>query len=115
MRRVFGESSFIISAEDLYKEYELESQAGAKQYSGKYVVVSGSVKAVDMKEGDPLGSHVRLVGGVGFRFVYCRFDDDQKETMKTLKEKQRVRLQGVGERFWIGGPLLNHCVLVSTQ
>jgi hypothetical protein len=115
MRRVFGESSFIISAEDLYKEYELESQAGAKQYSGKYVVVSGSVKAVDMKEGDPLGSHVRLVGGVGFRFVYCRFDDDQKETMKTLKEKQRVTLQGVGERFWIGGPLLNHCVLVNTQ
>lgn len=115
IRRVFGKSSFIIGAEDFYKEYELESQAGAKQYSGKYVVVTGSVKAVDTKEGDPLSSRVRLVGGVGFRFVYCRFDDDQKETMKTLKEKQRVTLQGVGEKFWIGGPLLNHCVLVNAE
>jgi len=112
---VLGHQSFIVTAEDLYKEYKLDFKAGAKKYAGKYVVVTGLVRAVDMKEGDPRGSDVRLAGGGVVQWVTCAFDDDQKETMKPLKVNQRVTLQGVGEQFWIGGPHLKHCLLVDRQ
>ena len=112
-RRVLGRQSFIVSAEDLYKEYKRDFMAGSKKYSGKYVVVTGIVRAVDTKDG--LGQDVRLDGGGVLSWVSCVFDDDQKETMKTLKVNQRVTLQGVGEKFWIGGPHLMHCQLVSAE
>jgi hypothetical protein len=115
MRSVLGKSSLIISAEDLYQDYVWEGQEKARQYAGKYLVITGSVSAVDLKEDDPAHSQVRLRGDSGFRFVYCRFDQDQIEIMKELKSNQKVTLQGVGEKYWIGGPQLNHCVLVSRE
>ena len=49
--RVLGHQSFIMSAEDLYREYKRDSNANMKKYSGQYVVVTGIVRAVDIKEG----------------------------------------------------------------
>jgi hypothetical protein len=115
IRNVRGQSSFVISAADLYQEYEWERQEKARQYSGRYVVVTGSVHAVDSNDTGSDRLQVRLRGDTGFRFVYCRFDADQTATMTKLKPDQVVTLQGVGEKFWIGGPLLNHCVLVSVD
>jgi len=114
-RMVLGHQSFIVTAEGLYKEYKLDFRTGSKKYAAKYVVVTGLVRAVDTKEGDPRGSDVRLAGGGVVQWVTCAFDDDQKETMKLLKVNQRVTLQGVGEQFWIGGPHLKHCLLVDRQ
>ena len=115
-RMVLGRQSFIITAEDFYREYKFDAQSGARKYAGKYVAVTGLVRAVDIREGaDPLGSAVRLDGGGVLQWVSCRFDDDQKEIMKTLKQHQRVTLQGIGERFWLGGPALKGCLLVSVE
>jgi len=113
--RVLGHPSVIVTAEDLYREYKRDFQANAKKYSGKYVVVTGIVRAVDIKEGDPPMRDVRLDGGGVVQWVTCRFDDDQKEAMSQLRKDQRVTLQGIGEKFWIGGPRLEHCLLVSAQ
>jgi hypothetical protein len=114
-RTIFGHTSVLFTAEDLYREYRLNSVAAAKKYQGKYVVVTGRVQSVDLKEDSLVGSVVRLDGGGKVYWVHCYFDADQKETMKQLKEKQKVTLQGIGERFWIGGPVLRHCVLVSSD
>jgi hypothetical protein len=114
-RTVLGHRSFIMSAEDLYREYKRDANANMKKYSGQYVVVTGIVRAVDIKGDDSPGSGVRLDGGGVVQWVTCRFDDDQKETMTQLKKDQRVTLQGVGEKFWIGGPHLAHCVLLNAQ
>lgn len=112
-RRVFGHQSLVITAVDFYQEYKRDSQSSARKYAGQYVVVTGIVRAVDLREGDALGANVRLDGGGVVQWVTCRFDDDQKEIMKTLKQNQQVTLQGVGEKFWIGGPKLTHCLLVN--
>lgn len=113
--RVLGHQSIIISAADLFREYQRDAQANAKKYSGKYVAVSGIVRAVDIKQGDSSRSAVRLDGGGVVQWVTCGFDDDQQPAMAALKKGQSVTLQGMGERFWIGGPHLKDCVLVSAQ
>jgi MFS family permease len=112
---ILNRPSFVLSAENFYREYELDSQAGAKKYSGQYVEVTGRVHSVVLRQDKSPSSVVRLDGGGFLRWVNCRFDEDQSESMKTLKEKQKVTLQGVGDRFWIGGPSLTHCVLVKAE
>jgi hypothetical protein len=114
-KTILARASYTLTAEAFYKEYKLDSQAGAKKYSGKYVTVNGRVQAVDVKKGDSLGSDVRLDGGGRLQWVYCRFDDDQTDEMTKLVENQKVTVQGMGESFWIGGPNLKHCVLVAAQ
>jgi hypothetical protein len=114
-RMVLGHRSSIMSAEDLYREYKRDFNANMKKYSGQYVVVTGIVRAVDIKGENLPDSAVRLDGGGVVQWVTCRFDDDQKETITQLRKDQRVTLQGVGERFWIGGPHLKHCVLVKVE
>ena len=113
--RVLGHQSLIVTAEDLYREYKLDSIANAKKYSGKYLVVTGTVRAVDLNEGGSLGPDVRLDGGGVVQWVTCRFDYDQKEAITKLEKNRKVKLQGVGERVWIGGPKLNHCLLVNSE
>jgi hypothetical protein len=115
MASVIPSPTFIVTAEALYKEYERDSQAAGKKYSGKYVAVTGNVQRVDLKEGTWLEPDVILDGGGRLKWVFCYFDDDQKAAMKMLKEHQRATLQGVSEKFWIGGPRLKHCVLVRAQ
>jgi hypothetical protein len=114
-RVVLGHRSFMMSAEDLYREYKRDANANMKKYSGQYIVVTGVVRAIDIEGENSPGSGVRLDGGGVVQWVTCRFDDDQKGTLTQLRKDQRVTLQGVGERFWIGGPHLNHCLLVSAQ
>ena len=118
-RVISGKSSFIVTAEDFYKEYKLDSPAGAKTYAGKYVTVTGRVQSVDMNQGNSVAPAVRLEGGGRMQWVICRFDndqnDDQKEQMHALQKNQLVTLQGTGARFWIGGPTLEHCVLVNAR
>ncbi|MDQ2854725.1 MAG: OB-fold putative lipoprotein [Acidobacteriota bacterium] len=114
-RMVLGHRSFIMSAEDLYREYKRDANAKMKKYSGQFIVVTGIVRAVDIEKENSPGSGVRLDGGGVVQWVTCRFDDDQKGTLMQLRKDQKVTLQGVGERFWIGGPHLNHCFVVNAQ
>ncbi|GAC1446070.1 MAG: hypothetical protein NVSMB56_01660 [Pyrinomonadaceae bacterium] len=113
--KIISKGAFIVSAEDFYNEYKLDSQAGAKKYAGKYVTVTGRIRAVDMNEDTSQGLIVRLDGGGRVQWVRCGFDDDQQETLKMLKENQTVTLRGIGENYWIGGPSLKHCVLVRAR
>ena len=112
---IAGKQSFVVSAEDFYREYKLDSQAGARKYSGKSVVVTGRVRAVDMNADNLSGLTLRLDGGGRVQWVRCGFDDNQKETVKTLKENQTVTLQGIGEKRWLGGPSLKNCVLMRVE
>ncbi|MGB9180508.1 MAG: hypothetical protein WCB68_14845 [Pyrinomonadaceae bacterium] len=114
-KKILAIPSFTVTAEDFYNEYKLDSQAGARKYEGKYVNVTGRVAALDLKKFRSLGYGLRLDGGGKLQWVYCRFDDDQLAEMQTLKVNQRVTLQGVGEDFWISGPALKHCLLVSAE
>jgi len=114
-RAILGKSSFVVTAEDFYKEYQVDSLAGAKTYGGKYVTVTGRVQSLDINQGSSLGSAVRLDGGGRLHWVICRFDDDQKEKIHTLQKNQLVTLLGVGAKFWIGGPTLEHCLLVNAR
>ena len=112
-RVISGKSSF--TAEEFYKEYQGDSLAGAKTYGGKSVTVTGRVQSVNMNQPSSLGSVVRLDGGGRAKWVICHYDDDQKEKMQTLQKNQAVTLRGVGARFWIGGPTLEHCLLLNSQ
>ena len=114
-RVISGKSSFVVTAENFYKEYQLDSLAGAKTYAGKYVSVTGRVQSVDTNQGSSVAAAVRLDGGGRVQWVICRFDDDQKEKMHTLQKNQLATLQGVGARFCIGGPTLEHCLLVDVR
>jgi hypothetical protein len=113
MTTISGHRAFVLSAEEFYKEYRIDAQVGAKKYAGKYVAVTGPVRAVDITQGDALVLEVRLEAGGVVQWVHCRFDEDQIQTMKQLKEHQRVTLLGIGEAHWLGGPRLQHCVLLS--
>lgn len=112
---ISGKSSFVISAEDFYKEYKVDFQAGAKKYAGKSVTVTGPISSVDTNEDTSLGLIVRLNGGGRVQWVRCGFDNNQKETLQTLKENQTVTLQGIGEKYWLGGPSLKNCVLIRVE
>lgn len=109
------EPSFIVTAEELHREYESDYEAGARKYFGRYVDITGRVQTRFFPRSLELDVQIGLDGNDGYPRAYCSFDEDQVETAETLEINQMVTLQCVGSDHWGNGPTLEHCVLVNAQ
>lgn len=113
--RALVEPSFTVAAQDLYREYRSDHEAGMRKYLGKRVNVTGTVRVVYVPQSIELDAEVGLDGRDGYPLAHCYFDADQTATIKTLQKNQIVTLQCVGSDFWGNGPSLKHCVLADGQ
>lgn len=113
--KALEEPSFTVTAQDMYREYRSDYQAGMRKYLGKYVNVTGTVQVVYVPQSIELDTEVGLDGKDGYPLVHCYFDADQTGTVKTLEKNQIVTLQCVGSDYWGNGPSLKHCAFVNVE
>lgn len=109
------EPAFIVTAEQLHREYESDYEAGARKYLGTYVNITGRVQTRFFPRSLELDDQIGLDGKDGYPWARCNFDEDQVEAAEALEINQVVTLQCVGSAHWERGPSLEHCVLVSAQ
>jgi hypothetical protein len=109
----FREPSFVVTSEELYREYAADYRAGMRKYLGQYVNVTGHVQTRFFpKEGNP---EIGLDGENGYPLVYCEFDEYQTKMAETLDTNQTVTLQCVGSSNWDFRPKFEHCLIVKAQ
>lgn len=109
------EPRFIVTAEELHREYESDYKAGARKYLGQYVNVKGRVQTRFFPRSLNLEDQIGLDGKDGYPWAYCSFDEDQVERAEALEINRMVTLQCVGSDNWVHGPTLEHCLIVNAQ
>jgi hypothetical protein len=107
-------ADFNFTAEDLYKEFKADKNPlKGEKYVDKIIAVSGRIKNFDLEKKTADGYSVMLSVGQMFAWVECRVDEENKDEFANLKKDQQVTLKGLGDKYWLAGPRLKHCVIVE--
>lgn len=108
------EADFTATAEDLYKEFKADKKPlKGEKYVDKIVEISGRIKEIDLNKKSDDGYQVLLNVGEMFAWAECRVDEDNKSEFAALKKDQQVTLKGLGNKYWLVGPRLKHCVVAA--
>jgi hypothetical protein len=104
-----------VTAEEIYAEYKDEKNSEAeKKYFNKTLAVEGRFNDIDVSKKDPSGGYRATLQAGGFLdWVICSVDENAKNDFEQLKTDQLITVKGLGDRYWIGGPRLKHCVLAE--
>ena len=107
-------ADFTFTSEDLYREFKADKNPlkGGK-YVDKIIAVSGRIKDIDLNKKNDDGYSVFLSVGENFAWTECRVDEENKENFAKLKKDQQVTLKGLGNKYWLAGPRLKHCIIVE--
>ncbi len=100
--------SYILSAEQLFGDYESNEAAADSKYRGRVVVVSGTIQSSGI---DLMNNTYIVIGGEGLLDgVQCSFIKDQKSSVSLLSRGQNVKVKGevVGR---MGNVLIYKCTL----
>jgi hypothetical protein len=100
--------SYILSATQLYSEYESNEVSADSKYKGRVVVVSGTIQNIGK---DIMDDAYIVIGGEGFLDgVQCTFTKDQESSVALLSKGQYVTVKGevAGK---MGNVLVNKCTL----
>lgn len=107
----------LISASDLFKNYEHHEAWADKTFNGNTVIVRGPVYEIDAFK-DKV--YVALTAGPDFREVFCYFKNDNEKDLLTLKKNlmklkkgDEVKIKGVGDGGSKEVVVLKDCVLVK--
>ncbi|MCC7454718.1 MAG: hypothetical protein IT222_11160 [Crocinitomix sp.] len=98
---------FVISANDLFNEFEADETAALKKYENKVIEVTGKVLSV---QSDPkqstilLEAEMAMAGGVNCSFKYAQ--------EKEIAEGSQVRIKGQCQGFLMD-VVLNNCFLME--
>lgn len=107
-------ADFTSTAEDLYKAFKADKNPiKGEKYVDKIIAVSGRFKEIDLSKKSDNAYSARLNAGGIFEWVECRVDEENKDEFVNLKKDQQVTFKGLGDRFWLAGPRLKHCVVVE--
>jgi len=99
---------FIISAEELQKEFESDETASTLKFVNKIVEVTGVISSVEKGENNSL--NITLSTGSSMSSVICTFPGNTDNS--GLVAGQTVTLRGECSGFLLD-VLLNNCVLIS--
>jgi type II secretory pathway pseudopilin PulG len=97
-------SSYELSANQLFREYDQNEVAADAKYKGKVVVVTGTIQNIGK---DIMDEAYIVIGGAGFLDgVQCTFTKGEQSSVARLSKGQQVRVKGeVAGRF--GHVLIN--------
>ena len=104
-----------VSAENLTQAFEKDSATANKQYLGKIVEVTGTVKSVEKESGTV------VLGGSGMSSVRCSLDSAFVKTITALNEGAKTVIKGActgynADELGLGSDVvLNRCVIVSDK
>jgi hypothetical protein len=100
---------FMLSADDLYNEYERNGVAADEKYRGKIVVVSGKIYDINK---DIIGDPYVIIGGSGFLDgVHCTFLEEEIPSLSNLYDGQYISVQGKVGGQVLGSVMVNDCKL----
>ncbi len=103
-----------VSAENLILAFEKDSATANKQYLGKIIEVTGTVKGVEKESGT-----VVLGSGTGMSSVRCSLDSTFVKNIASLNEGTKTVIKGActgynADDLGLGSDVvLNRCVIVS--
>lgn len=105
---------YIVTAAQLYKEYDANEVAASNKYKGKSIQVSGTITSIDRDIFDK-NSIVKLKvpGGYGLTDVWCHFKAKDDNEIAELKKGQNIIIIGTGDVFIMGSPQLKNCQIVK--
>lgn len=104
---------FTVTAKDIFKEVDEEKDREKVEgkYAGKQIAVSGRVKGVTISS-TPMRVYLAAEGR---RSMSGNFDEEEKDSLISLKEDQNVTMQCLGGDYWVGSPSLKHCTIVNVE
>lgn len=102
-------SSYRLSANQLYSEYESNEVAADSKYKGRVVVVSGTIQNIGK---DIMDDAYIVIGGEGFLDgIQCMFTKGQQSSVARLSKGQHVTVKGEVSGKMLGNVLVNKCTL----
>lgn len=110
---VNDEPEFSFTAEEIYKIHKNDKNAiKGEKYVDKIIAVTGRFKDIDLTKKDSGGGYqARMNAGGMFDWISCSVDEADTAEFEKLKKDEKVTFKGLGERFWLLGPRLKHCVV----
>lgn len=106
-----------MTAEEAFRAFkEDKSTIKGEKFVDKVIEIRGRFKGIDLEKVDTDGTFTaRLNAGGMFEWVSCSVDPTQKDEFAAVKKDQMVTFKGLGQRFWIAGPRLKHCIVITHQ
>jgi hypothetical protein len=99
---------FVISAEELQKEFEENEEEAVKKYTGKIIEVSGTISSISTGEKNALT--VNLKTGSDFSSVLCTFHF--LSSFSDFYSGKQITIRGECSGYLMD-VLLNNCVVVE--
>jgi hypothetical protein len=96
-----------INADALLSAYEQNEKEATASYTGKVLLVTGTVLSVQLSENN---LNVVLTGEGSFYGVNCSFKSDQKSQLESLKQGDTVSIKGLCKGY-IDDVILTQCTL----
>lgn len=84
--------AFVLKAEALVSEYDLDEKKANAKYLGKIVEVSGIVSE---KTKDRTGNYNVTLQGPDLAGIGCEFENKVQDKLASLKEGQEVKIKGI--------------------
>jgi len=101
-----SEPASMLTAPQLYAEYEANEVAADNRYKGKVVIVSGVVEDIGKDLLD--NAYITMASGNMMFGVQCFFAESEEQSFGSLSKGQQVSVKGrVGGK--LGNVLLNDC------
>ena len=100
---------YILSANQLLREYQNNEVAADNKYKGKIVLVSGIIQNIGK---DILDNPYIVIGGSGFLDgVQCYFTKNQEQALAYISKGQRVRVKGKVSGLLLVNVQIQNCTL----
>lgn len=101
--------SYVLSANQLYREYERNEVAADEKYKGAVIIVSGTIQDIGK---DILDEAYIVIGGTGFLDgVQCSFTESQLSSIAGLSKGQQVTVKGEVSGKMIGNVMVKKASL----
>ena len=107
-------ADFTMTAEQAFKAFKDDKNPiKGEKYVDKILEISGRFKDIDTSKKDSTGGYsARLNAGGMFDWIGCSVDEAQKDQFTKIAKDQMVTFKGLGDRFWLAGPRLKHCIVI---
>ena len=98
----------VVSAVQLFRDYDENEVAADQKYKGKRLAVSGTVQSIDKNAFDNITIKLRTVNE--FMPVHASSTNKHEQMAAALKKGAKVNWLCDGAGFIIGSPVLRKCV-----
>lgn len=101
------EPDYVLRANDLINEYDVNEVSADDKYKGKIVVVTGTIQSIGK---DIMDQAYIVIGGEGFLDgIQCMFTKGEHRTIARLSKGQMVTVKGEVRGKSIGNVLMEKC------